>query len=167
MSISGVSSVGVVYPVQDSSQTGNSQDNFSAFEQLAAALQAGNLAAAQQAYNSLASLTQNSPSGQSSSQVSADFNALGQALQSGDLSAAQQAFSTFQQAALQGLGIHGHHHHHGGGGGGQVQSSTDNAPDSLFNSSSSNSNSSNSNGNSDSAANSQTNNSINLLNLFT
>jgi len=104
MSISGISSIGTTYQTTESAQTSAPQSAFSAFEQLASALQSNNLAAAQQAYTSLASLTQNSSSAQPNNQLSSDFNTLGQALQSGNLPAAQQAFAALQQAAAQGLG---------------------------------------------------------------
>jgi type VI protein secretion system component VasK len=132
-SIYGVSSIGTLYPANDSSQASSAQSNFNLFEQLASSLQSGNLSGAQQAYTSLAASFQNSPSAQTTNPLSADFQALGQALQSGNLSAAQQAFSTLQQAFQQIGGAGGHHHHHGGGGGGsasllQALTSTTNSP---------------------------------------
>ena len=165
-SISGISTIASLSSVSNSSQTSNSRSNFNLFQQLATALQSGNLTAAQQAYSSLASSLQNSSSAQSSNPLSADFTALGQALQSGNLSAAQQAFSNLQQAAVQQFGgVEGHHHHHGGGGA-EVQSSlsTDAAPDSIFTSPSSSTSSTSS---TDSGAStSQTNDPLNALNLL-
>jgi hypothetical protein len=136
MSISGVSSIGVAYPIITSTQSGSARNPFAAFEQLASALQSGNLTSAHQAYNSLTSATQNSSRSQAGTQLSSDYTALGQALQSGNLPAARQAFSNLQQVTLQaGFGARGHHHHHGGGGASQSQSTanSNNAPDSLFN----------------------------------
>ncbi len=168
-SISGISTIASLSSVSNSSQTSNSRSNFNLFQQLATALQSGNLTAAQQAYSSLASSLQNSSSAQSSNPLSADFTALGQALQSGNLSAAQQAFSNLQQAAVQQFGgVEGHHHHHGGGGGAEVQSSlsTDAAPDSIFTTPSTSSASTNSTSTNSSAATSQTNDPLNALNLL-
>jgi hypothetical protein len=145
-------------------QASNARSTFSAFEELASALQSNNLSAAQQAYNTLSSMMPNAASGSgSSSPFDTAFQALGQALQSGNLQGAQQAFSNLQQDAIQGAGMGGHHHHHHGGGGGQVQnsSSSNNVPDSLFNNSSSNNSNSNS-----SSSNSQSTNQLDLLNLL-
>ncbi len=77
------------------------------FSQLAQALKAGDLGAAQQAF---ASLTANAPA---TPDANSPFAKLGQALQSGDVNAAQQAFSALRAG-------HGHHHHHGGHGGAPV-----------------------------------------------
>lgn len=85
--------------------------------QLTAALQSGNLAAAQSAY---ASFTQNaggqidpsSPLGQAVAQI-------GQDLQSGNIGAAQQTLNALPQSH----GAH-RHHHHGGGGGISAQTSS-------------------------------------------
>jgi len=66
--------------------------------QLGAALQSGNTAGAQQAYNALVSLGQNGPNRNGATFQRSDraqaFNAIGAALQSGNLAAAQQAFTT-------------------------------------------------------------------------
>lgn len=63
------------------------------------ALQAGNLAAAQQQYDAIQALGQSGPFANGDafqlSQREQDFAAIGQALQSGDLAAAQQAFTQF------------------------------------------------------------------------
>lgn len=91
-SISALSSIGSQYPVSNSSQTSSSSGNFNLFEQLASALQSGNLSGAQQAYSSLSAAMQNSSSAQSNSPLSADLNALGQALQSGNLPAGAAGF---------------------------------------------------------------------------
>jgi hypothetical protein len=78
-------------------------------QQLAQALQSGDLAGAQAAYATLSALRRSLPaqnaSGQSGTsagpfldkKVAQDFNAIGKALQSGDLEGAQQAFATFLQ----------------------------------------------------------------------
>src|SRR5580700_4883404 len=95
-SISAVTGLGNIY---GTTSTSSSQSNnfFSDFEQLGSSLQSGSLSGAQQAYNSLASLLQNSSSANSSSPAAQAFKALGQALQSGNLPAAQQAFSSLEQ----------------------------------------------------------------------
>jgi DNA-binding FadR family transcriptional regulator len=91
------------------------------FQQLASALQSGDLSGAQSAYSNIQQLL-GANSGSSASTTSSngpstlqnDFAALGQALQSGDLSTAQSAFSQLQsdfQAARQ-----------SGGAGASVQS---------------------------------------------
>jgi hypothetical protein len=97
------------------------------FKQLASSLQAGDMAAAQQAYSAMQQLLPNqAQSGQQASTgaspIGSDFKALGQALQSGDLSSAQSAFSqlktdlsqngsTAAGSLIKGLrGHHGHHH---------------------------------------------------------
>jgi len=67
------------------------------FNQLAQALQSGNLDAAKQAYSSI---TANS---NMASDPNSPMAKLGQALQTGDVNAAQQAFSSLRS---------GHHHHH-------------------------------------------------------
>jgi outer membrane protein assembly factor BamD (BamD/ComL family) len=69
------------------------------FQQLASALQSGDLTDAQSAYSNIQQVLQgNSGSSNSggSSTLQNDFAALGQALQSGDLSTAQSAFSQLQ-----------------------------------------------------------------------
>jgi len=98
------------------------------FNSLGQALQAGDLAGAQQAF---AALVQSVPAGAVPSgapqdqTVGADMVALGQSLQAGDLSGAQQAFTNLQQALRSADQAHGsgRGHHHGrvggsGGGGG-------------------------------------------------
>jgi hypothetical protein len=84
------------------------QKDRQAFNQLAKALQSGDLTAAQNAYNTLAS----SPMAQGNSPFAQAIQQIGQDLQSGDASAladAQKVMSSLQQAR-------GHHHHHHGGG---------------------------------------------------
>ena len=108
------------------------------FNQLASALQAGDLSGAQSAFSSLHQLLQGQQTGSNASSngpstIQSDFAALGQALQSGDLNQAQGAFSQLQndiqtaqhaagspgQSLTQGLqaAVKGHHHHHHHGGG--------------------------------------------------
>jgi outer membrane protein assembly factor BamD (BamD/ComL family) len=73
------------------------------FNQLASALQSGDLSGAQSAYSNIQQLFQANPgaspsnaTSNGSNTVQSDFAALGQALQSGDLSQAQSAFSQLQ-----------------------------------------------------------------------
>jgi len=100
----------------------NYQNRQNEFQQLGQALQAGNLAEAQQDY---ATLTQNAPAaaqgaGNNATAVGQAFSALGQALQSGNVAQAQQDYATIQQDVQQAVGqFQGHHHHHHGGGGQQ------------------------------------------------
>ena len=107
MSISSISSSTPVY--QPPQQNPASQN----FQQLAQALQSGDLSSAQAAYTAL---TQNLPS-KSANGASSQNNpfqqglaAIGTALQSGNLSGAQQALQTLQS---QMKGAHHGHHHHG------------------------------------------------------
>ncbi|MBI3644465.1 MAG: hypothetical protein HY233_00630 [Acidobacteriales bacterium] len=69
--------------------------------QLGSALQAGDLNAAQQAYDALASLGQGGPFSNSEpfsrTDRATNFDAIGQALQSGDLAGAQAAFASLQE----------------------------------------------------------------------
>ena len=99
------------------------------FEQLFQAMQAGNLAGAQQAYSALQQLQGNTGTASDASQTTAaastasatssplasavgDWSALGQALQSGDMSSAQTDFSKLQSDLT--AAAKEHHHHHGG-----------------------------------------------------
>jgi len=70
--------------------------------QLGSALQSGNLNAAQQAYDTLASLGQGGPFANSEPFVRADrakdFEAIGQAIKSGDVAGAQAAFADLQHS---------------------------------------------------------------------
>lgn len=97
----------------------------SAFQNLATALQSGDLKSAQSAYSQIQSLMQNAQSSQATtgqqasgqqSQFSTDFAALGKALQSGDMSAAQDALKKLGQDMQSTGKAHHHHHHHPGGG---------------------------------------------------
>lgn len=122
MSILGISSL-----ISDYQPTlTNSQNNLSqvqqGFNDLASALQSGNLADAQNAFTALQQLlpnssagnqAQNGQSGSGQNQFATDFNALGQALQSGDVTQAQKAFATLQQDMQSVQGHHHHRHHHG------------------------------------------------------
>jgi hypothetical protein len=110
------------------------------YQALAQALNAGNLSAAQKAYDSLQQDQQNGPQPPAGSQVANDFSALGQALQSGDLSGAQGAFSSLQTDMQSARRAHRGGGHHGGGGGGQdvdpdssSASSTDNSQKTIAN----------------------------------
>ena len=104
MSVAGVSSSSALNPSHLQSLF---QQRRSDFQQLSKALQSGDLAGAQAAFDALSNLGQNASSSTSSStatsgpfrnsKLAQDFNNLGQALQSGDLAGAQQAFATLQQ----------------------------------------------------------------------
>src|ERR1700722_19753996 len=75
------------------------------FQQLATALQSGDLAGAQSAYSNIQQVLQangGSGSATGSNTLQSDFAALGQAVQSGDLSQAQSAFSQLQSDAQAG-----------------------------------------------------------------
>ena len=86
------------------------QDRRSDLQQLGQALQAGNLAGAQQDFATIQNLGQNGPFANGNAFAVAarqqDFNAIGQALQSGDLAGAQTALtqlqSTFQSGGSTG-----------------------------------------------------------------
>ena len=102
MTISAISSSGASF-------VSTFQQDRQAFNQLTNALQSGDLTAAQNAYNTLAS----SPMAQGNSPFAQAIQQIGQDLQSGDASSladAQKVMSSLQQAR-------GHHHHHHGGGG--------------------------------------------------
>jgi hypothetical protein len=84
------------------------QQDRQAFKQLTNALQSGDLTAAQNAYNTLAS----SPMAQGNSPFAQAIQQIGQDLQAGDaasLADAQKVLASLQQAR-------GHHHHHHSGG---------------------------------------------------
>lgn len=113
MSVTGIGSIANAY--QNTVQNTAAQRR-SDFQQLAQALQSGDLSGARQAFAALrqtfgaskpdqaGNQFGNSPGGQSNG----PFAALAQALQSGDLSGAQQAFAALR---TQMHGAHGHHHH--------------------------------------------------------
>jgi hypothetical protein len=92
MSTAAVSSLSIFQELQ-----GFYQNRQTDLKQLGSALQSGDLAGAQQAYNTLAALGQSGPFANSepfskSSRVQA-FNAIGEALQAGDLARAQASFA--------------------------------------------------------------------------
>ena len=100
MSVTALSSAGFSQYVTASSNITASQQ---ALQSLQQALAAGNLNAAQTAFNTYKTLNQNllNASGGSSttSQLSTDLTTLGTAISSGDLSAAQSAFTAVQNDA--------------------------------------------------------------------
>src|SRR5689334_6012377 len=118
------------------------QKDRQAFGQLTSALQAGDLSAAQNAYNTLAS----SPFAQGNSPFAQTLQQIGQDLQSGDLADAQKALASLQQQQQQ--AHRGHHHHHDHHGGGEV-SGTSSASSTSNTSNSSGSTSSDPDGNGD------------------
>ncbi len=100
MSTSAVSSSSLNQQLQSYFQTRNSD-----VQQLGQALQSGNLASAQVAYNNITALGDSGPfasgnafRGQTRQE---DFNAIGQALQSGDLAGAQSAFASLKSTVAQ------------------------------------------------------------------
>jgi hypothetical protein len=97
MAIGALSAGGLSQYVLDSSNLTQTQQVWQTLQQ---SLAAGNLSAAQTAFNNYQQLTQNltniSGSSSTSTQLSTDMTALGTALSSGDLSAAQSAFATVQ-----------------------------------------------------------------------
>ncbi|MFZ3238820.1 MAG: hypothetical protein WA196_00130 [Pseudolabrys sp.] len=107
MTISAISSF-------SASQTSNYQNFRQAFSQPANALQSGNLSAAQNAYDTLAS----SPAAQGTGPFAQALAQIGKDFQSKDLDGAQQALSSLQQQQQ----ARGHHRHHHGG---MSQNSTD------------------------------------------
>jgi hypothetical protein len=132
MSVAGISSTGAL---AQSGFISTLQQRRNDFQQLAQALQSGDLSGAQAAFSDLTSLNQNRGVQSANSTISNDFSAIGQALQSGDLAGAQQAFATLQQdvqsafqqsggsaqssqqvtqQAQQSQAAHHHRHHHVG-----------------------------------------------------
>ena len=101
MTISAISS-------SSASSISSFQQDRQAFNQLVSALQSGDVASAQDAYNTLAA----SPMAQGNSPFAQAIQQIGKDLQAGDaasLADAQKVLSSLQQAR-------GHHHHHHGGG---------------------------------------------------
>jgi hypothetical protein len=96
------------------------------FNQLGTALQAGDLASAQSAFQSLQAVAPqaagtdangNQAAANGSNTIKADSDAVGAALQASDLTAAQTAFTKLQSDLQAMRGTHrGHHHHHRAGG---------------------------------------------------
>jgi hypothetical protein len=116
MDVSGIAGIGSTQPSYAGAAPNGFKQSAADFKSLEQALQAGNLAGAQQAF---ATLQQDSPwvsravSGSATGNAGASagaaspLQALSKALQAGDITAAQQAFSALQQAGKH----HGHHHH--------------------------------------------------------
>ena len=111
MTISAISSSGASF-------VSTFQQDRQAFGQLTSALQSGDLNAAQNAYNTLAS----SPLAQGNSPFAQTLQQIGQDLQSGDISDAQKALASLQQLQQQARAHH--HHHHGGGSSGTSDTSS-------------------------------------------
>src|ERR1700723_3520856 len=105
MSTAAISSSSIYQQTEPYFQTRQSD-----LQQLGQALQSGDLAGAQTAYNNIVQLGQSGPfaSGDpfSRPQREQDLTAIGQALQSGDLAGAQAAFSTLQSTFQKGAGAH-------------------------------------------------------------
>lgn len=105
-----IGSLSGLHPQAGSSYYTNTRHNVQQkrldFEQLAQALQNGNLGGAQQAYSALDQLlsassqsqgsTGNNQQGSQNNPFSTDLSAVGQALKSGDLAGAQKAFAQLQ-----------------------------------------------------------------------
>jgi soluble cytochrome b562 len=103
MAVSGVSSSS-----NNNYQSSPLTDLRQAFQQMAKAINSGDLTGAQQAYTTLAQM-QDGGSGvptDTSSPFAQALNQIGQALQNGDINGAQQALSSLSQQT------HAHHHHH-------------------------------------------------------
>ncbi len=120
MSISGISASTDPYEAYQA----NGQNNLTQFRQdfqdLASALQSGDLSGAQKVFTTLQQLLPNPSAGNQTSTgqqgngqnpFAADFSALDQALKSGNLKNAQDAFAKLQQD-MQSVKGHHHHHHH-------------------------------------------------------
>jgi len=113
MSISAISSTNPLLQAGNL-QNLNQQQN-TEFQQLAQALQSGNLSGAQQVLSTLTGTT--AASGLQSVQLTQELNKIGSALQSGNLSSARQTYSSVQQNLQSSHSLASHHHrgHHGGG----------------------------------------------------
>ena len=108
-----VSAISATNPMLQASTLQNlSQQQNGAFQQLAQALQSGNLSSAQQVFGALTSGT--TTSGLQSVQLMQDLSTLGSALQTGNLNSARQAYSTVQQNLQSSPSLLAHHHigHH-------------------------------------------------------
>lgn len=105
MSISAISSTNPLLQAGNL-QNLNQQQN-TGFQQLAQALQSGNLTSAQQVFGALTGTT--ATSGLQSVQLTQDLSKLGSALQSGNLSSARQAYSTIQQNLQSSHPLTAHH----------------------------------------------------------
>lgn len=98
MSIAAVSSL-ISSPLPSLTTTTRSQED-QAGRQLEQALQSGDLAGAQQAYNALSAFGPNNSGPFSNPALASQFAAVGQALQAGDLGAAQQATNALGKSLL-------------------------------------------------------------------
>ncbi len=90
-------------PTAKTYQAGQSDDGWQRFTQLVAAVNAGNLASAQKAYDGFtnsaaADLARSNPA----SRLTQALDLVGRALQSGDIASAQQALSTIRSRPLAG-----------------------------------------------------------------
>lgn len=98
MATAAVSSTSISTQLQQYFQTRGAD-----LKQLGTALQNGNLAGAQTAFNNIVQLGKTGPAANGNpfliSQREQDFNAIGSALQSGNLAGAQQAFATLRGSA--------------------------------------------------------------------
>src|SRR5260370_33131248 len=98
MSTAAVSSIPISQQLQQYFQTRRSD-----LQQLGRALEHGNLAGPQSAYNKIVQFGHNGPKANGDpfliSQREQDFQAIGQALQAGDLAGAQQAFAALRGSA--------------------------------------------------------------------
>lgn len=121
MTISAISSNNSTYQTDITAKLSQRKQDL---QNLASALQSGNLATAQQAFALLQkdapniNQSQNNQSSSQSSGQTTPLQALASALQNGDLSGAQQAFSQLQQ------NMKAHHHHHKGSGSSQTNSAS-------------------------------------------
>jgi hypothetical protein len=123
MSISGISASTDPYQAYQANGQNNLKQFRQDFQDLASALQSGDLAGAQKAFAGLQQLMPNPSAGNQTSTdqqgngqnpFAADFSAFGKALQSAspnNLSDAQAAFAKLQQD-MQSVKGHHHHHHH-------------------------------------------------------
>jgi hypothetical protein len=120
MSISGISASTDPYQAYQANGQNNLKKFRQDFQDLASALQSGDLSAAQKTFADLQQLLPNPSAGNQTSTgqpgngqnpFAADFSALDQALKSGDLSKAQDAFAKMQQD-MQSVKGHHHRHHH-------------------------------------------------------
>jgi soluble cytochrome b562 len=158
MTISSVSGSSAYYTPTTASSS-QKQNTVQALQQLAQALQSGNLQGAQSAFSTLqgtlpaslggtasaasgsstaAATAVSRTSGSSTNPLATDMQTLSQALQSGNLSAAQSAFAKLEQDASSTAQTSGyHHHHHHGSGTSSSSSSTTSASNSASGSSTS------------------------------
>jgi hypothetical protein len=123
MSTAAVSSTPISQQLQQYFQTRRTD-----LQQLGKALENGNLAGAQTAFNNIVQLGQSGPKANGDpfliSQREQDFKAIGSALQAGDLAGAQQAFATLRGSAEKQAS---------GGAGAPPPSSTSSGPEIILN----------------------------------